>query len=169
MTKKIINIITTLILIVLLAAVSVFVAPKVFGITPMVVLSGSMEPTYPVGSLIYVEKVDAQDLAIDDNVTFYLGNSETVVTHRVVENNTEKHELITKGDANKSIDGSPILYSNVIGKAKDFVLPGLGYIGVFMTSTSGYIMIGILLATSFILSFMNGSKKKKGVPTNEDK
>ena len=47
-------------------------APRVLGLTPFVVLSGSMEPTYPVGSLVYVRSVDASELRVGDPVTFTL-------------------------------------------------------------------------------------------------
>ena len=161
MSKKIGNIISSLILIVLLAAVSVFVAPKLFGVTPMVVLSGSMEPTYPVGSLIFVEKTDPANLEKGDNITFRLGDSDSVVTHRVIKNDVETKQITTKGDANKSEDASPVMYSNVVGKAMNFALPLLGYIGVFMNSTGGYIVIGVLLLALIIVSMLSGDKKRK--------
>lgn len=161
MSKKIANIISSLILIVLIAAVAVFVAPKVVGVTPMVVLSGSMEPTYPVGSLIFVEKSEAKDLQVGDKVTFHLGNTDTVVTHRVVTNDSEKQEIITKGDANENNDGNPVSYASVIGKANDFAIPMLGYIGVFMNSTGGYIVMGCLILALILISFIGGNETKR--------
>lgn len=161
MSKKIGNIISSLILIVLLAAVSVFVAPKLFGITPMVVLSGSMEPTYPVGSLIFVEKTDPETIEVGDNITYRLGSTDSVVTHRVIKNDVETKQFTTKGDANKSEDVTPIQYSSVVGKAKDFAIPLLGYIGVFMNSAGGYIVIGVLLLTLILVSFLSNDKKQK--------
>ncbi len=161
MSKKIGNIISSLILVVLLAAVSVFVAPKLFGITPMVVLSGSMEPTYPVGSLIFVEKTDPQTLVTGDNITYRLGQTDSVVTHRVVRNDEQTKQITTKGDANNSEDMSPVLYSNVVGKAFDVAIPLLGYIGVFMNSAGGYIVIGVLLFALILVSFLSGDKNKK--------
>lgn len=165
MSKKLGNVISSIILIILLLAVGVFIAPRMFGITPMVVLSGSMEPTYPVGSLIFVEKVDPATLSKDDNVSFTLGQSETVVTHRVVENNVETKQITTKGDANQSEDASPAGYSNVIGKAKNFAIPFLGFVGVFINSTAGYIVLGTLFVVLVIISFL--SDKKKGGNHNE--
>ena len=46
------------------------VAPRLLGYTPFAVLSGSMEPAYPVGSLIYVQPVEASSLRVGDAVTF---------------------------------------------------------------------------------------------------
>ena len=64
-------------------------APRVLGLTPFVVLSGSMEPTYPVGSLVYVRSVDASELRVGDPVTFTLEGREAVATHRVIEVDAE--------------------------------------------------------------------------------
>lgn len=160
MNKKIGNIISTLIIIILLAAVTVFVAPRMFGFTPMVVLSGSMEPSYPVGSLIFVEKTTPETLQVGDNVSFKLGNTATVVTHRVVENNVELKTIVTKGDANETQDASPLTYSNVIGKANDFALPLLGYIGVFINSPAGYVVLGALFVALILISLLTGKKKE---------
>ena len=53
--------------------------PVAFGYMPYVVLSGSMEPVYPVGSLIYVAPVDANSLEPGDAITF--DRNDAVVTH----------------------------------------------------------------------------------------
>ena len=43
-----------------------------------------MEPTYRVGSIIYVKDIDPQELKEKDPVTYVL-NGSTVVTHRIIE------------------------------------------------------------------------------------
>ncbi len=58
---------------------------RVMGLTPYAVLSGSMEPTYPVGSLIYVKKVDPSDVQVGDAITFVVNDALLVATHRVVD------------------------------------------------------------------------------------
>ena len=90
--------------------------PKIFGISSYTVLTGSMEPTIPVGSLIYVKAVDPQTLIEGDVAVFYDGQSTIPVTHRVVENLTGEGQIITKGDANAQEDIAPIPYPNVVGK-----------------------------------------------------
>ena len=62
----------------------------------MAVLSGSMEPTYHVGGLVFVQKVDPSDVEVGDSITFTIGN-DTVVTHRVIEVNKEEQSFKTKG------------------------------------------------------------------------
>ena len=50
--KKVVSYLSILCYVVIIALVLIL-APMVVGYKPVVVLSGSMEPTYPVGSLIY--------------------------------------------------------------------------------------------------------------------
>ena len=59
MVKKICNILSTVVLVVLLAAAAIIFVPMLLGYKEMAVLSGSMEPAIPVGSLIYVKPVEA--------------------------------------------------------------------------------------------------------------
>lgn len=51
--------VSALVLVVLVVLVAAFAAPRLVGYTPYAVLSGSMEPQFPVGSIIYVQPVDA--------------------------------------------------------------------------------------------------------------
>ena len=63
----------------------VFVAaPSLFGYTPQIVLSPSMEPGYKVGSVIYYDdSVPFESIEMFDVITFKLGRKDTA-THRVV-------------------------------------------------------------------------------------
>lgn len=64
--KKIWNVIgTVLVAIVLLLAVAL-VGVRLVGLKTFAVVSGSMEPTYPTGSLLYVKKANAQELKVGD-------------------------------------------------------------------------------------------------------
>ena len=58
---------------------------RVLGLTPYAVLSGSMEPSYPVGSLIYVKKMQPADVRVGDAITFVVNDELLVATHRVVD------------------------------------------------------------------------------------
>lgn len=82
--KKIWNAVSTvLVALVVLLAVAL-VGVRLVGLNTYVVLSGSMEPTYHTGSLLYVKSVDPQDLRVGDPITFML-NEDTVATHRIIE------------------------------------------------------------------------------------
>ncbi|MDD4692708.1 MAG: signal peptidase I, partial [Eubacterium aggregans] len=60
--RKAYNIVTTIILILLVGLAAIMMLPRLLGMTPLAVLSGSMEPTYHVGSLIFVKDADANEV-----------------------------------------------------------------------------------------------------------
>jgi len=51
---------------------------RLLGYEVLVVQSGSMEPEYPVGSMVYVKPVDAEQLRTGDVITFTDMNGVTV-------------------------------------------------------------------------------------------
>lgn len=165
MFKKIWSIVLTLLMLVVVALACIFFVPKLFGITPMAVLSGSMEPSYHVGGLVFVKSVDPASIEIGDPITFQLAGAETVVTHRVIQIDSEKKTFETKGDANEKPDGSQVAFSSVKGKAFDFSIPFLGYLAVFMGSTQGIIVLScaivLLVILSYIPNLLSKSEEKK--------
>lgn len=155
-----------LVAVVVLLAIAL-VGIRIIGLQPFVVLSGSMEPNYHVGSLIYVKSVDYRELKAGDPIT-YMVSQDTVVTHRIVEvvpDNTEPNTLwyITKGDANATEDGAPVHYRNVIGKAV-FSIPYLGYVSYFIQNPPGLYVALAGGAILLILAFWPESKKKEQDP-----
>ena len=113
--KKAYQIFTTLLLIILIAMAAILFLPKLLGMTPLAVLSGSMEPTYHVGSLVYVKDADPAEVQVGDPITFKISD-DTMVTHRVVAIDTEAQTFQTKGDANDNVDGGAVAYQNLVGK-----------------------------------------------------
>ena len=103
---SIVNRVVFFVTILILIFVSIFTIPRLFGVKPFVVLSGSMEPTIPTGSLVFVNTHDT-NVAVDDVITFSLavGSDKGVyVTHRV--HAIDESGLIqTKGDNNNDPDG----------------------------------------------------------------
>lgn len=97
------------------------------------VLSGSMEPEYPTGCLLFVKPVGIQQLKKGDVITFRRGDM--IVTHRITEVFTkEEHsaEVLfrTKGDANDTEDEGVVTKEDVIG-VPAWKIPGLGYTVMF--------------------------------------
>jgi len=142
-------------LVVLLAVVLAGV--RVIGLRPFAVLSGSMEPEYPVGSLVYVRKTDASDLAVGDVITF-MQSEDTVVTHRITEivpDESEPHTLRfrTKGDGNDTEDGTLVHHKNVIGRVV-FALPGMGYVSNFIQHPPGMYIALVVVALVFFAAFL---------------
>ena len=109
---------------------------RLVGLQPFAVLSGSMEPTYHVGSLIYVKACDPADIQVGDPITFVLDEKLTVATHRVIEIDPDGEHFYTKGDANNAPDGTPVYGPNIIGRPV-FTVPYLGYFSDWITNPPG--------------------------------
>ena len=145
--KKIWNVVsTTLVALVVLLAL-LLVGARVVGLQVFTVLSGSMEPTYHTGSLIYVKKVDPYTITVGEPITFML-DEDTIATHRVVgivqdEDDSSVIRFRTKGDANEAEDGTLVHYKNVIGTPV-FSIPYLGYVANYIQNPPGmYIAISV--------------------------
>ena len=170
--KKIFDIFATVIMALVIVFAFLLAGVRIFGLTPYTVLSGSMEPSYHVGSLIYVRQIDPGELRVGDPVTYMIEGG-TVVTHRIVEVITDDNDptslsFRTKGDNNDTPDGDPISANNVIGKPV-FTVPLIGYVAVFVQNPPGsYFVIGILAAL-LILAFMPDILNKLLGPTEDGK
>ena len=82
---KICNALTILILICVLAIVGVLLIPRLAGYETFAVLSGSMEPYYHVGSVVFVDKsVTPEEVKVGDPITFTKTDT-LVATHRVID------------------------------------------------------------------------------------
>ena len=106
--KKIWNFINTVFVIIVLVLAIALVGVRLVGLTPYTVLSGSMEPTYHVGSLIYVEDVEPADIEIGMPITFVVNEDLLVATHRVVDIAVFETKMETVLDEN----GQPVLDEN---------------------------------------------------------
>ena len=168
MFKKIMNTITTLIVAIAVLLAVALVGVRVVGLQPFVVLSGSMEPAYHVGSLIYVKDVDHKELKVGDPIT-YMISQDTVVTHRIIEILVDEQDpdtirFFTKGDANEMADGSSVHYKNILGKPV-FSIPYLGYVSNYIQNPPGmYVAIAagaILVMLVFLPDIFEDEDKKK--------
>lgn len=130
----------TLAWLVILGAVAVLlvavVVPRVAGATPYTVLTGSMSPAYPPGTLVVVRPVDPGDLQIGDVVTVQLeSGKDTVVTHRISAISYELDGDVvfeTKGDANATPDAELRLPVQIRGEVW-YAVPYLGYVSTALT------------------------------------
>jgi len=117
-------------LVVALALVLV-VVPKLSGSTPLTVLTGSMEPTLPPGTLLVVRPVDTADVRVGDVVTYQIESGRPeVISHRVVEvasSSDGSTTFVTKGDANGSADEAPVRPEQVRGELW-YSVPWVGYV-----------------------------------------
>ncbi len=168
---KIWNIVSTVIVVLVVAFAVLSVGVRVVGIKTYAVISGSMEPEYPVGSLLWVRSVDPAELKVGDAITFLI-SEDTAVTHRIVEIVPDESDpsvlrFYTKGDANETNDGGdPVHEKNIIGKPI-FAIPLLGYAAYFIQNPPGlYLAIGavaILLVLTFLPDLLKEKPKKSEV------
>ena len=176
--KKVWDTFTTILVAIVVVLAVMLVGVRLTGIQVFTVLSGSMEPTYHTGSLLYVKSVDYTEIEAGQVITFML-DEDTIATHRVVEvvPDEEDESVIryrTKGDANDAEDGSLVHYKNVIG-TPIFSIPYMGYVANYIQNPPGtYIAISagaILLLLVFLPDLFDDekdSKKKKGGKRDED-
>lgn len=161
--KKIWNTVSTILVALVVILALLLVGARVIGLQVFTVLSGSMEPTYHTGSLIYVKKVDPYTIEEGQPITFML-DEDTIATHRVVgivpdEEDPTVIRFRTKGDANDSEDGTLVHYKNVVGTPV-FTIPYLGYFSNWITHAPGK-YIAITAAVVFlILLFLPDMLKK---------
>ena len=125
--------------------------PRLFGYDMYNVVSGSMAPEIPVGSMIFVENVDPYELTEGDIIAFYSNGN--VVTHRVTSNNAFSGELTTKGDANLEEDIHSVSYKEVIGIVK-YHISYLGDISSHLTSGFGKIYLLALIVLGLLLHLL---------------
>lgn len=129
-------IILTLVVVIALGA---SVVPRLLGMQSYAIVTGSMESDYPTGSLVYAVPASGKSLEVGDVAAFV--RDENIIVHRIHSIDTEKHELIAKGDANDGVDVRPVPYDHVLGR----VVLGVPYAGYFLMAigdTSGKLILG---------------------------
>ena len=159
--KKIWNIVSSILVGIVVLFAVFLMGSRLVGYQVFNVISGSMEPEYSVGDLIYVKKVNTKDIKVGMPITFVLNENLVVATHRVVEIDAENQHFYTKGDANETVDSAPVHFNNVIG-VPQFSIPLLGYVSDFVQNPPGtYITVGVgavLILLVFLPDFI-GKKK----------
>ena len=143
--------VSILVLVLLLAACLPLTLPRLFGYQIYTVVSGSMEPAIPMGSLVYIREGKPEEAAEGDVIAFYGSEqSASIITHRVVENRVVMGELITKGDANQTTDMKPVPYARYIGKVERSI-PEAGKIAAVFTSSGGKGLAGCAVGLAVLL------------------
>ena len=169
--KKIWDTATTA-LVVLVVIFAVFLmGSRLMGMQVFNVISGSMEPTYSVGDLLYVKTVDPDSIKVGDPITFVLNEDLVVATHRVVKIDSANRYFTTKGDANETEDAAPVHFNNLVGTPV-FAIPMLGYVSAYIQSPPGMyvaIAMGVLLVAAVFLPDIFAKDTKKEETEEETK
>lgn len=167
--RKIWNGLTTVLAAAAVLMALLLVGPRLIGFQIFTVQTPSMEPKYPVGSVIYVKPVEADELQARDVITFR-NRQGTVVTHRIVQvyGSGSGRSFQTQGDANNIPDGGSVPAENVIGKVV-FRIPGLGYVSQGLHTTRGRIIAGGVVVLLMGMMFLPDLfEPKKGKHERED-
>ena len=146
---KCFRILGTIIVIMVIFMCIPFVVPKVIGVNVYEVVTSSMAPELPVGSVVYVQTCKADEVKVGDIISFYVGtDEENIISHRVVEINVDEQGdffFITKGDANSDIDSMQVDVKHFVGKVK-FKINNISWlVRLFDTSTGIIILIGLII------------------------
>ena len=155
--KKIVHILS-LICYVFIIFYAILCAPIIFKYKPLVVLTGSMEPKFKTGSIIYYKEVSEDKLKVGDIITFKLGDN--LVSHRIYSIENGLYE--TKGDANNTVDANKIKYSDIVGKDADICIP---YVGFYVKYINEHmfilIIVAAILVSEFLLSNIGNNERGK--------
>lgn len=152
------SILGTLILLGVTAAFVPLTVPRLLGYEAYEVVSGSMEPEIPVGSILYVKQAEPEQIQAGDVIAFRRDDS--VITHRVEENRYVEGEFITRGDANKGEDLAPVAYENLVGKAV-WHFPVLGRVMSLMAGTTGKIYAALSAACGVMFHMLAGILRER--------
>lgn len=125
----------------------------IFGIRSYDVLTGSMDPAIPVGSMVFTSR--EKQYSIGEIITFNRGD--IAITHRIV--GMKNGQFVTRGDANKAADPELVSQLNVIGK-DSVIIPYLGKITSVVKTVPGFILLIALPILLFIGFEINTIKKE---------
>ena len=145
---KTVSITVLLFLILLLGIIVIFTGSReIGGFRLYTVVSGSMEPSIPTGSLILTSRFP--EYIPGDVVTYRLpSNYQTIVTHRIIEETAryDRPAFILKGDANDNPDPEVVPVTSIIGKYI-IAIPYIGYVIEFARTPLGVMLLIVVPGT----------------------
>ncbi len=163
----------TLLAVMLLVLAVTVVIPRLTGSTPYTVLTSSMKPSYPPGSLVVIKPADAAELQVGTAVLYQIRSGEPdVITHRIVatrQSGGGDTTYITRGDNNGSDDADPVKIEQIRGKVW-YSVPYMGYVNNWLNGEQRRItLIAIVVGLSGYAIFMflgagNDYRKKRKEP-----
>lgn len=127
--------------------------PKLLGIEVYNVVSGSMEPAIPVGSMVFIQPADPETIEDGEVIAFY--SNGVVVTHRVVENQRLAKRFVTKGDANELEDMNRLDYEYLLGRVV-YHVPVLGDVTAHLTTPLGKIYLFAIILCGLLFNVIAG-------------
>jgi signal peptidase len=150
------GVVDTLLIMIIISALLLLVTPRLMGANLLVVVSQSMAPTIPMGSIVVSHPVMGDDeIEVGDVITFSvteLGGETVFVTHRVVEVIEDGAEVRyrTQGDGVNEPDMMLVAPDQIVGEMW-FSLPLVGYLVAFFRTPLGYVTMVGFPALTFVL------------------
>ncbi|MFB9650370.1 signal peptidase I [Curtobacterium pusillum] len=148
---------TSLLVIVAGLAVVLIVVPKATGSTPLTVLTQSMDPTLPPGTLLVVRPTPVDAIRVGDVVTYQITSGQpAVISHRVVsiESSSDGSRTFTlKGDNNALADPAPVTAAQIRGVVW-YSLPDIGLVNQLVNGSRTWLVptiAGVLLAYGAVM------------------
>ncbi len=128
------------------------------------VTSNSMTPRFQRGDVVFVRRVDFDDLETGDIVSASFPDKDGVFTHRIVGIDADKRQIRTRGDHTLSEDPQPTDESHIIGRLW-FTLPYVGFLAIGLQNrTLIYILSGAAIVLILVrIAFSNRKRKSRGV------
>ena len=145
--SRLADVLLTLAAVLGLVVLGITVTAHFTGLRPLVVKSGSMEPTIPTGGMVLVRTIPAADIQVGDVVAVERPDR-TRVTHRVTGIVLEgaTGQLTLKGDANEDPDPLPVSVTSA-GKLV-LSVPSIGRVSAFLASAKGGFVLGCLFTAA---------------------
>lgn len=155
------------------ALTAIVLVPRLAGATPYAVLTGSMSPGLPAGSLVVVRPVAPEDVGVGAVITYQLESGKpTVVTHRVIAVETAingDRAFVTQGDANDVADPEPVLAVQVKGE-RWYSVPYLGHVHTLLSGSQrqiGVYVVGSLLLAYAAYMFTSSIRERRRRPDDD--
>jgi len=141
---------------VVVVLVAAYVGLLVAGLQPMVMITGSMTRTIPVGSLVVDQTVSPSSLRVGDVISFRkpLG-APGLATHRIIEIQRSNGHVVyrTKGDSNPVADPWAIEFErNMQAHRVVFHAPYVGYALLFAHSRLGIMLLIAYVCFSLLVT-----------------
>ena len=148
--RKMFQALSLAVLIFLVGGALLMVGTRPFGLTPYVILSGSKEPSFPAGSIVYVKQIEPEQVRVGDAITFVLNEELEIATNRVVSIDEGGPYFYTVGDVDDDEDSTFVYFRNLLG-IPQFSIPKLGYLAHAIASSPGnFIAMGSTVIFVFI-------------------
>lgn len=169
-----------LLLLVLALAAIVIVIPKLAGGMPLTVLTNSMAPGLPPGTLLVVQPVEFDDIEVGDVITYQITSGDpTVITHRVIGFTSTadgERRLVLQGDNNAEADPDPVREVQVQARLW-YSVPLLGWVNTALNGDDRPWIVALVAGTLFayaawmVVSAIRDRARKSGkgpTPTRDD-